>query len=179
MAFPVLGRTQTIVQPSGFGEVMGGFTGSAEILKSAPFQTALANRKALEAGIFQTGLQEVGASKRNERTTEATLKIAEDNRTDNKRAVRLAGISQLLAGGGLFGGGGGGGGGGRGGNRFAGQNFGVGNAPSATAEATKTLTETNDLAAQLRRQREEQLWWQQNSIGGAKEIFRGMPATPS
>jgi len=176
MTFPVLGRTQAIVQPSGFGEVMGGFTGSAEILKSAPFQTALANRRALEAGIFQTGLQEVGASERNERTTEATLKIAEDNRADNKRAVRLAGISQLLAGGGLFGGGGGGGGGG---SRFAGQNFGVGNVPSATAEATRTLTETNDLAAQLRRQREEQLRWQQGSIGGAQEIIKGMPATPS
>lgn len=160
-----------IVQPTDFGGMMGNFVGPAQILPNSPFQRALQNKQDLKAGIFKSGVGEVGANSRTKMTTDATLKIAEDNLKANRKVNRLAGISSLLSAGNFFGGGTDG--------RRAGQVFGVGNdGVSATKRLSIRTSEQAELLEQQRRLQQASGAFGSGSAAQATELARLMPPMP-
>lgn len=168
MAFD-LGRA-ALVQPAGFGEMMGGFVGPAQILDRAPFQKALERKQAIEAGIFESGMGEIGANRRTEMTNDATLKLARERWGQEQKASRLAGIASLVSSGGLFGGGTNG--------RMAGNVFGVGSdGLSPTKRLSNRFGEQAELQEQmLRLQRAGKMWGAGSAATGAAAMGFAPPA---
>lgn len=160
-----------ILQPDGFGSMMGGFVGPAQILQNAPFQKALRESEALKAGIFESGMGELGANSRNQATVDANLKIADDRLKAEQKSSRLAGISSLLAAGNAFGGGTNG--------RMAGNVFGVGSdGVSPTKRLSIRTAEQAELLEQNRRLQLASGAFGAGSAATAAELVKLMPPMP-
>jgi hypothetical protein len=166
-----LSANQAIVNPAGFGEVMGGFVGPAEILKQAPFQSALAQKRALDAGIFNTGLEELGANQRTKLTVDAQLQVVKEDRKNVERRNRLAGLTALMGAGSLFGGGA---------QPMAGQVFGVGGRQSdAIGGLADRISGVNDNIEQLARFQNNSLFWSGGSREQTKTALGSAPRLPA
>jgi hypothetical protein len=169
MAFN-LGGNMAIVQPSGWGEVMGGFTGPAAILaRSAPFTAGLEAQREREMGMVTQGMADLASNERNRLANDTTLKIAKMRQEEGDETGKRAALASLLASSPLVRGG------------FAGQVFGVGGEgqPSAVAQSTARLGELNDYNAELIRNRQLTQWWGQGGAAASATALRSLPAPPS
>jgi hypothetical protein len=167
MAFQFSGGN--IVQPAGFGEIMGGFTGPAELMAAGvtPFSQAIAQEKRVRAELMGLGMQEAASTKRTAMNNEAAKELAKTNNkhSDDSRkrtalqALALAPSLAAPAGG------------------FAGQRFGVGGDGrlNSVQAMTQDLQDENDLNDQLWRNRQNVARWGAGSAAAGAEVVQSMP----
>ena len=170
MAFN-LGANRVIVQPTGWGDMMSGFTGPAEILRtSAPFTAGLEASKAREMGLVSEGMADLASNERTRLANDTAVKVAKI-RQEGGGTGKRAGLAALLASAPSTG-------------RMAGQVFGVGGdsgeggGGGGVANATARLRGINDYNDEQRRFRENTMWWQRGSTGQAGAIIESMPGLP-
>lgn len=171
MAFQFSGGN--VVKPADFGEMMGGFTGPAELMAAGvtPFSQAIAQEKATRAQLAGLGMQEAASTKRTAMNNDAAKELAKLSNKHSDDSSKRTAMQALALAPRLAGGAGG----------FAGQAFGVGVGAegNSTQRMATELGYQNQILRGLADQRELIGGWSEGSRRLAANILDRMPGQPA